>query len=170
MGTPFHSTSSTPSTKWLSVTSSGMTLETMNRGAVSGPNCSTRNGSRAAVPARGDWRDVRGVGVAQVGEDAADLAVERVVRHQARPLVKATQLLHRVDAVHRPLQRKVHVQAVEQLGEHRDDVGALDLSQRIARWRGGDCLRPTEPDQCLVHGRTAPFAKSWSRLSSRCSW
>ena len=54
IGTPFHSTISTPSVNCLSLTSSRMTFDTMKRGAESGPNCSTRNGKRAAVPASGD--------------------------------------------------------------------------------------------------------------------
>ena len=108
----------------------------------------------------GRWGDVRGVRVAQVGQDAADLAMEGVVRHQPCSFMESSQLLHRVDAVHRPLQRKVHVQPVEQVGEHRDDVGALGLGQRIARRRGGHRLGPTQPEECTVHGSTADSAKS----------
>ena len=104
--------------------------------------------------------DVCGVRISQVGQDAGDLAVERVVRHQPRPVVQPPELLHRIDAVHRPLQRKVDVQAVEQIGEHRDDVGAFGLGQRISRWRRGLRLGPAEPDEGAVHARTALSAKS----------
>ncbi len=117
-----------------------------------------RQSCRGAGEGRGC--DVRRVRVAKVGEDPADLTMERVVRHQPRSLVQAAQLLHRIDAVHRPLQRKVHIQPVEEVREHRDDVRSLGLRQRIARRRGGDCFGPTQSGECIVHSRTASFAKS----------
>ena len=84
--------------------------------------------------------------VAQVHEDPGDLAVEGVVRHQPGAFVQTAQLLHGIDAVHRPLERKVDVQPIEQIGEHRDDVVALCLGQRLTVWRLGNSLSPAQAD------------------------
>ena len=105
--------------------------------------------------------DVGSVRVAEVDEDAGDLAVEGIVRHQPGAFVESAQLLHRIDAVHRPLQRQVDVQPVEQVGEHRDDVVALGLASAV---RGGGALATASaqlrPMHRVVHGSTASSAKS----------
>ncbi len=97
----------------------------------------------------------------------ADLAMERVVGHHASPFVETAELLDGIDPVHRPLERQVYVEPVEEIGEHGDDRVALEARQRFDRRGGGERLLPAQAAQLFVHGSTASGANSSSRLSSR---
>ena len=78
----------------------------------------------------GRRQHVVGVEVPQVGEDVDELVVELPLGQGRQPLEPEAETLQGIGGVHRPLQRQVHVQAVDHRHRLANDRGSLCLGQR----------------------------------------